>query len=356
MRNPLADQVVEIKPSGIRKFFDIVSEMKDAISLGVGEPDFATPWHIRDEGIYSLEKGHTKYTSNAGLMQLREEICNYLYRTQGIKYRSKTDVLITVGGSEAIDIGMRAMINPGVGEEILIPQPSYVSYEPCAILAGAKPVIINLKAENEFRLTAKELEDAITDKTKLLILPFPNNPTGAVYTEMSLCFGDSQCIAVCPWHIPRLQAGVGPYLHLAPGYLGYGQTFKCDFCEDIISDGKPPLCVAACPHGAQHFGPYAEMTALARRMAEERHGDLFGLQENGGTCLIYVSSIPFRDIEASLLRQGLISAGRPSLRPAGASLERENDLVGTVLAAPLAGAALAGLRLLRDHWRDKDED
>lgn len=177
-------------------------------------------------------------------------------------------------------------------------------------------------------------------------------PTGAVYTEMSLCFGDSQCIAVCPWHIPRLQAGVGPYLHLAPGYLGYGQTFKCDFCEDIISDGKPPLCVAACPHGAQHFGPYAEMTALARRMAEERHGDLFGLQENGGTCLIYVSSIPFRDIEASLLRQGLISAGRPSLRPAGASLERENDLVGTVLA----GAALAGLRLLRDHWRDKDED
>ena len=173
---------------------------------------------------------------------------------------------------------------------------------------------------------------------------------------MSLCFGDSQCIAVCPWHIPRLQAGVGPYLHLAPGYLGYGQTFKCDFCEDIISDGKPPLCVAACPHGAQHFGPYAEMTALARRMAEERHGDLFGLQENGGTCLIYVSSIPFRDIEASLLRQGLISAGQPSLRPAGASLERENDLVGTVLAAPLAGAALAGLRLLRDHWRDKDED
>lgn len=181
-------------------------------------------------------------------------------------------------------------------------------------------------------------------------------PTGAVYTETSLCFGDSQCIAVCPWHIPRLQAGVGPYLHLAPGYLGYGQTFKCDFCEDVISDGKPPLCVAACPHGAQHFGSYAEMTALARRMAEERHGDLFGLQENGGTCLIYVSSIPFRDIEASLLRQGLISAGRPSLRPAGASLERENDLVGTVLAAPLAGAALAGLRLLRDHWRDKDED
>ena len=124
MRNPLADQVVEIKPSGIRKFFDIVSEMKDAISLGVGEPDFATPWHIRDEGIYSLEKGHTKYTSNAGLMALREEICHYLYRTQGIRYKANSDVLITVGGSEAIDIGLRAMINPGQGEEVLIPQPS----------------------------------------------------------------------------------------------------------------------------------------------------------------------------------------------------------------------------------------
>ena len=186
MRNPLADQVVEIKPSGIRKFFDIVSEMKDAISLGVGEPDFATPWHIRDEGIYSLEKGHTKYTSNAGLMALREEICHYLYRTQGIRYKASSDVLITVGGSEAIDIGLRAMINPGQGEEVLIPQPSYVSYEPCAILAGAKPVIINLKAENEFRLTAQELLDAITDKTKILVLPFPNNPTGAIMEREDL--------------------------------------------------------------------------------------------------------------------------------------------------------------------------
>lgn len=180
--------------------------------------------------------------------------------------------------------------------------------------------------------------------------------TGAVYTEMSLCFGDSQCIMACPWHIPCLQAGVGPYLHLAPGYLGYGQVFKCDFCEDIIGKGGTPLCVAACPQGAQHFGPYQQMVDLARRMAGERHGDLFGLQENGGTCLIYVSSIPFRDIEAALLRQGLIAAGRPSLRPVGASLERENRLVGTVLAAPLAGAALAGLRLLRDYWRDRDED
>lgn len=186
MRNPLADQVVELKPSGIRKFFDIVSERKDAISLGVGEPDFATPWHIRDEGIYSLEKGHTKYTSNAGLMPLREEICHYLYRTQGVRYNPVNEVVVTVGGSEAIDIGLRAMINPGQGEEVLIPQPSYVSYEPCAILAGAKPVIINLKAENEFRLTAEELLAAITDKTKLLILPYPNNPTGAIMERKDL--------------------------------------------------------------------------------------------------------------------------------------------------------------------------
>ncbi|MCH5275642.1 MAG: aminotransferase class I/II-fold pyridoxal phosphate-dependent enzyme [Lachnospiraceae bacterium] len=186
MRNPLADQVVELKPSGIRKFFDIVSERKDAISLGVGEPDFATPWHIRDEGIYSLEKGHTKYTSNAGLMPLREEICHYIYRTQGVRYNPVNEVIVTVGGSEAIDIGLRAMINPGQGEEVLIPQPSYVSYEPCAILAGAKPVIINLKAENEFRLTAEELLAAITDKTKLLILPYPNNPTGAIMERKDL--------------------------------------------------------------------------------------------------------------------------------------------------------------------------
>ena len=186
MRNPLAEQVVEIKPSGIRKFFDIVSEMKDAISLGVGEPDFDTPWHIRDEGIYSLEKGHTKYTSNAGLRTLREEVGNYLYRTQGVRYHADKEMLITVGGSEAIDIGMRALINPGVGEEVLIPQPSYVSYEPCAVLAGAKPVIINLKAENEFRLTAEELLEAVTEKTKLLILPFPNNPTGAIMEREDL--------------------------------------------------------------------------------------------------------------------------------------------------------------------------
>ncbi len=184
MRNPLADKVVEIKPSGIRKFFDIVSEMKDAISLGVGEPDFDTPWHIRDEGIFALEKGKTFYTSNSGLKELREEICNYMKRSQGVQYDPLHEVLITVGGSEAIDMGLRAMLNPG--DEVLIPQPSYVSYEPCTVLAGGKPVIIDLKAENEFRLTAQELEDAITEKTKVLILPFPNNPTGAIMERRDL--------------------------------------------------------------------------------------------------------------------------------------------------------------------------
>ena len=192
MRNPLSETIVNIKPSGIRKFFDIVSEMKDAISLGVGEPDFDTPWHIRDEGIYSLEKGKTFYTSNSGLMELREEICNYLNRRIGVTYNPKEEVIITVGGSEGIDICLRAMLDPG--DEVLIPQPSYVSYEPCTILAGGKPVIINLKAENEFRLTKQELLDAITDKTKLLVLPFPNNPTGAIMEKEDLEDIASVCI------------------------------------------------------------------------------------------------------------------------------------------------------------------
>lgn len=184
MTKPLSKMVETIKPSGIRKFFDIVSEMKDAISLGVGEPDFDTPWHIRDEGIYALSKGKTFYTSNAGLKELREEICNYLQRTQNIQYNPLKEVIVTVGGSEAIDIGLRAIVN--AGDEVIIPQPAYVSYEPCTILAGAKPVIINLKAENEFRLTAEELENAITDRTKVLILPFPNNPTGAIMEREDL--------------------------------------------------------------------------------------------------------------------------------------------------------------------------
>ena len=184
MRNPLSDKIVDIKPSGIRKFFDIVSEMPDAISLGVGEPDFDTPWHIRDEGIYSLEKGKTFYTSNAGLKELRCEISNYIMRKQGIKYDPINEILVTVGGSEAIDVALRCMVNPG--DEVIIPQPCYVSYEPCAVMADAVPVIIDLKHENEFRLTAEELEAAITDKTKILILAFPNNPTGAIMEKKDL--------------------------------------------------------------------------------------------------------------------------------------------------------------------------
>ena len=184
MRNPLSDKVLDIKPSGIRKFFDIVSEMKDAISLGVGEPDFETPWHIREEGIYSLEKGRTVYTSNSGLLELRKEIVNYLQRKVHVTYDPRKEVLITVGGSEAIDLALRAMLNPG--DEVLIPQPCYVSYLPCCQLADGVPVFINLKEENQFRLTAQELRDAITPKTKILVLPFPNNPTGAIMTREDL--------------------------------------------------------------------------------------------------------------------------------------------------------------------------
>ncbi len=178
MRNPLSKAVVSIPPSGIRKFFDIVSEMKDAISLGVGEPDFDTPWHIREEGIYSLEKGRTFYTSNAGLKELKIEICNYLSRRFDLCYDYNKEVMVTVGGSEAIDIALRAMVEPG--DEVLIPQPCYVSYQPCTVLAGGVPVVIQLKGENDFKLTRQELVEAITDKTKILILAFPNNPTGAI--------------------------------------------------------------------------------------------------------------------------------------------------------------------------------
>ena len=184
MRDPIAKKVTEMKSSGIRKFFDIVSEMPDAISLGVGEPDFDTPWHVRDEGIYSLERGRTFYTSNSGLMELRTEICRFTRSHYDVSYEPASEVLITVGGSEAIDIGLRAMLEPG--DEVIIPEPSYVSYVPCTIMAGGVPVIVNLKEENEFRLTASELKEAITPKTKVLILPFPNNPTGAILERSDL--------------------------------------------------------------------------------------------------------------------------------------------------------------------------
>ena len=184
MVHKLSEKTLNIKPSGIRKFFDLVAEKKDVISLGVGEPDFDTPWHIRDEGIYALEKGKTFYTSNSGLKELRIEICNYLKRKFNLSYEPLSEVLVTVGGSEAIDLAFRSLINKG--DEVIIPEPCYVSYKPCAILADAKVVTIDLKAENNFKLTAKELLSAITDKTKILVLAFPNNPTGAVMTKEDL--------------------------------------------------------------------------------------------------------------------------------------------------------------------------
>ena len=184
MKNPLSDKIVNIQPSGIRKFFDIVNEMKDAISLGVGEPDFDTPWRIREEGIYSLERGRTFYTSNAGLKELKEEIVDYLRRKIQVSYNPVSEVVVTVGGSEGIDIAMRAMLNPG--DEVLIPQPSYVSYLPCAMLADGVPVVIPLHEENKFKLTREDLEEKITDRTKILVLPFPNNPTGAIMEKADL--------------------------------------------------------------------------------------------------------------------------------------------------------------------------
>lgn len=184
MRNPLSKTITEIQPSGIRKFFDIVSEMEDAISLGVGEPDFDTPWHIRDEGIYSLEKGKTFYTSNAGLKELKIEIAKFLNRKYDLDYDYNGEMFVTVGGSEAIDVALRAMLD--LGDEVIIPQPSYVSYVPCTVLANGTPVSLELKAENEFRLTADELKAAITPKSKILIMPFPNNPTGAIMERKDL--------------------------------------------------------------------------------------------------------------------------------------------------------------------------
>ncbi len=184
MRDPLSKKIVDIPPSGIRKFFDVVSEMPDAISLGVGEPDFDTPWRVREEGIYSLEQGRTFYTSNSGLKELKDEISQYMERKIHVDYDPDSEILVTVGGSEGIDIALRAMLDPG--DEVLIPQPCYVSYEPCTVLADGVPVIIPLRQEDDYKLKPEELEAAITPKTKILILPYPNNPTGAIMTKEDL--------------------------------------------------------------------------------------------------------------------------------------------------------------------------
>ena len=182
--NILSDRIKNVQPSGIRRFFDILEEMKDAISLGIGEPDFVTPWHIRDAGIYSLEKGFTKYTSNAGMAELRREIAAYLNRRFNLQYDFASQIIVTVGGSEAIDLTLRCLVNPG--DEVIVPVPSFVCYGPLANMAGAVPVLVETKAENEFRLTADELRAAITPRTKVLVLPFPNNPTGGILERKDL--------------------------------------------------------------------------------------------------------------------------------------------------------------------------
>lgn len=184
MRNPIAKKITQVQPSGIRKFFDIASEMDDVISLGVGEPDFDTPWRIREEGIFSLERGRTFYTSNAGLQELRDEICRYLERKIHVSYDPKKETMVTVGGSEAIDVAMRCMLDPG--DEVLIPQPCYVSYVPCAIMADGVPVVVELKNENQFKLTVEDMEKKVTERTKILVMPFPNNPTGSIMAREDL--------------------------------------------------------------------------------------------------------------------------------------------------------------------------
>lgn len=184
LENMIRDDVKNMPPSGIRKYFDLINEMDNVISLGVGEPDFVTPWNVREAGIYSLEMGETHYSANAGFIELREEIAKYLDRRYDLKYNPKDEILVTVGGSEGIDLALRALVGPG--DEVIIPEPSFVAYKGCTTFTGAKAKVINLKAEDDFKLTPKQLEDAITDKTKVVIIPFPNNPTGAIMTKEEL--------------------------------------------------------------------------------------------------------------------------------------------------------------------------
>lgn len=184
LENMIRDDVRNMPPSGIRKYFDLINEMEDVISLGVGEPDFVTPWNVREAGIYSLEMGETHYSSNAGFIELREEISKYLERRYNLKYNPKDEILVTVGGSEGIDLALRALVGPG--DEVIIPEPSFVAYKGCTAFTGATAKVINLKAEDDFKLTPKQLEDAITEKTKVVIIPFPNNPTGAIMTRDEL--------------------------------------------------------------------------------------------------------------------------------------------------------------------------
>jgi aminotransferase len=180
----ILDKIKVVPPSGIRKYFDLINEMKDVISLGVGEPDFVTPWNVREAGIYSLENGHTQYSSNAGFIELREEISTYLHRRFGLDYNPQNEILVTVGGSEGIDAALRSLVQEG--DEVIIPEPSFVAYKGCTGFTGATPVTIELKQDNGFKLTAEMLENAITERTKVVIIPYPNNPTGAIMTKDEL--------------------------------------------------------------------------------------------------------------------------------------------------------------------------
>ena len=313
MRNPLSDRIVEIKPSGIRKFFDIVSEMDDAISLGVGEPDFDTPWHIRDEGIYSLEKGRTFYTSNTGLKELRQEIAAYLQRTQGVTYDPMKEVIVTVGGSEAIDIALRAMINPG--DEVLIPQPSYVSYEPCAILANAKPVIIELKEENEFRLTAQELRDAINDKTKVLILPFPNNPTGAIMEKKDL---EEKLLSIARSGVPIAVAHESPHRVI---------DLVSVICETLPGCRVSASCDLTKLHEKTIRGTAEEVLAMLRANEKAEKGEYCLVLDLHDVRVAEKKTASDASLEARIFEQ--LMAGR-DMREAGDALmeqgEKRNDV------------------------------
>ena len=214
----LCRRIQEVKPSGIRRFFDILEEMKDAISLGVGEPDFVTPWHIRDAGIYSLEKGFTKYTSNAGMAELRREIAAYLNRRFGLQYDFAHQIVVTVGGSEAIDLALRCILNPG--DEVIIPVPSFVCYGPLTSMAGGTPVYVELKAENEFRLTAAQLRAALTPRTKAVVLPFPSNPTGGILERADLealagVLKDTNAMVLSDEIYAELNYGLRPHVSIA---------------------------------------------------------------------------------------------------------------------------------------------
>lgn len=184
LEDMILDNVKNMPPSGIRKYFDIINEMDDVISLGVGEPDFVTPWNVREAGIYSLEQGHTHYSSNAGFIELRSEISKYLHRRFNLNYNPEDEIIVTVGGSEGIDIALRALVGPG--DEVIVPEPSFVAYKGCTAFTGATAKVLNLKAEDEFKLTPEDLEKAITPRTKVVIIPFPNNPTGAIMTRDEL--------------------------------------------------------------------------------------------------------------------------------------------------------------------------